>query len=234
MSSRPDGSKNRTALIIGPGAYFGDELVEQLASLVEVVVLVSRTRYSSQNPLKNCGDLIVRHVSADVTDHVAFAQQLNHALADCPPLHFVFYNLKQSMKGAALDISARSFTEMLETNITGALTVIQYVASLPRSDADTSVVISGGGFKDRPDQTRLGLSVSKGGLHTLVLAMAPMLRRRGIHLKTAVIDGVVRDAGPLRPEHVARSLIELATSSRRAVLRVGVHSQNRDNQLSLF
>jgi NADP-dependent 3-hydroxy acid dehydrogenase YdfG len=229
--SQPHG----TAVIIGPGAHFGLEMVHQLQHIVSTIILVARTT-DSLTPISSRvpKSADIKFVTADVTDQIGFAEALNKALSPSTQLRYVFYNLKQSSKGSALNLSAEKFTHMLEANLTGALTAIQYVAKSPYREPEVSIVISGGGFKDKPDESRLGLSVSKGGLHTLVLALAPLLRKRGIKIKTAVIDGVVRADGPLLPAYVAGTLIRLAESSTATVVKVNNRSQVQDRQLSLF
>lgn len=224
-----------TAIIIGPGAHFGKEIVNELVDTVASVILVARTPQALE-AIKDqmSGFIDVRIVIADITDETNFAETLNRSLDSSAPLRYVFYNLKQSSKGPALDIAPELFTEMLEANVTGALTVIQYVAKNVHREQEVKMVISGGGFKDKPDESRLGLSVSKGGLHTLVLALAPQLRRKGIRIKTAVIDGVVRAEGPLFPAYVAKALVNLAESPHVTVARIDNRSQASDRQLSLF
>ncbi len=51
------------------------------------------------------------------------------------------------------------------------------------------------------------MSVSKAVAHSIYLATKQTLESKNIHVKTVVIDGVVRENGPLYPQDVANTFL---------------------------
>ena len=85
----------------------------------------------------------------------------------------------------------------------------------------STIILTGGGYKDRPDPNKLALSVSKAALHALFLSMSLPLSYKHINLKTVILDGAVREEGPLRAVDAAALFWSafLAPRKRTFVLR---------------
>ena len=222
-----------TTLIVGPGRYFGRAIIDEFARLTTHVLLVSRTPERLADLAKSPfgDDVEVSTLAADVRKPEEFEQLLTDALSNLPALRFAVYNVKDSPKGPALRVDVRDFGAALNSNITGALSMVR-VSVEAAGPEGVACVLTGGGFKDQPDATRLALSVSKAGLHSLTVGLNAALLQRSSSIKTLVIDGVVRDQGPILPTDVAKAMVRLATDRRKFSARI--FPPRPGTQLTLF
>ncbi len=225
-----------TTVLIGPGKYFAIPLLERFSRERGCFVLVGRSSDSLEPLVEQLRryDIMVSTVIADVSDPSHFTSTLHDALQTLPPLRYVIYNVKKSPQSGAFDLAQEDFVDAFTANVAGALTTLQTVARLPSRDHPTTVLLTGGGFKDTPDPSRLALSISKAALHALALAMAQRGNVLGIQVKTLVVDGCVRSDGPITPEHVAEAMWRLANTPNRRVLRVSRRTSMASRQLVLF
>lgn len=215
-----------TAVVIGPGRHFGRELARALQDRYSSVVVASSNAPNSTSDGNHFRPL-------DVTDHEAVEAFFRDLAEHFPPVGVVVYNVKVSSKGPALDLDPQAFSSDLDTNLGGALSVIQSAVKNRTGRKHLTILVTGGGFKDKPDEGRLGLSVAKAGIHTLVLSLAQRLYSEGVCLKTLIIDGVVRERGPLTPELVVREMLALIESSQR-VRKLDIARKYRFEQRTLF
>ena len=119
-----------------------------------------------------------------------------------------------------MHIPSEHVAAALDANIAAALVAVQSAPEVLASDRRTVMILTGGGFKDRPDESRLALSASKAALDAIAHGMRlTLLREHDIELKTLIVDGSVRTDGPIRPEQVAAAFVRLM-HSRRASLRL--------------
>jgi NAD(P)-dependent dehydrogenase (short-subunit alcohol dehydrogenase family) len=225
-----------TTLIVGPGEHFGAELVAAFGRLSTGLVLAARNTAPLDELAREAQfDGPIRVAQVDVTDAPNLGQVLRETLEGMPPLRFVVYNVKNSPKGPAIDVGVDEFNDALAANLSGALATVQ-IASSVRREHPLVCVLTGGGFKDSPDENRLALSVSKAGLHSMARGLNQALRSREIQVKTLVVDGYVRREGPLRPAVVAEAMARLALDPARFVARIDLRAQHQENenQLGLF
>lgn len=228
-----DGRPYMTTILVGPGQHFASALLSEFSAISRDLVLVARHHDRLEAlaaEARGYGFETVRIVVSDVLDP-AFGDRLIAALDGLGPVRAVIFNIKVSPRGSLRDIETDDFSSALSANVSGSLAVLQVMVrtGFPRVPG-AAFINTGGGFKDCPDSSRLALSVSKAGLHNLTLATQLELRRYGILVKTLVIDGVVRDEGPIRPRDVAARMRDLVMS-RSVVMRVRVEDST---QLTLF
>lgn len=221
-----------TAVIVGPGKHFGRELAQVFAGASEHVVLLGRDAQRLASQASGIANTSIQ--ICDVANPGELQASLRAALVSRPPLRFVVYNVKQSTVAPALTLDPAELIESFTVNVAGALALIQEVTSLDSRYKPTSILLTGGGFKDHPDEQRLALSVAKAGLHNLTLGMAQGLLRKQVLLKTLVIDGIVRRDEALTPEAVASALLRLSLQPHLRVSRVAPPSTATDLQLPLF
>ncbi|MBN2971768.1 SDR family NAD(P)-dependent oxidoreductase [Roseomonas aeriglobus] len=177
-------------IIVGPGKHFGAELVRRFVAAGFRVGVVARRESSLAELRTDVGhDLLT--LAADVTDTGAFEQALAELAGRLGRVDGLIYNPKASFKAAALSTDATDLGHAMAVNVTGAMVAIQTLLPWlePRRG---SVVLTGGGYKDEPDPDKLALSLGKANLHALYKALNQPLQRRGVTLKTVIIDGAVR------------------------------------------
>lgn len=212
-------SPTKSVLIFGPGKHFGFQLAQRFGSEGFHVVLIAR---NETRLLELCNTLEQKNVScsfvlADVCKR-GLDKQLIDLATTVPAIETVIFNIKESVAGNGLTLSPDQLSQALATNVTGALAVVQ--ASLPILRPNASIILTGGGYKDTPDPEKLALSISKGALHTLFLALIEPLRERDVRISTVVIDGVVRESGPIVPERVADAFWEASQGETGTVVKV--------------
>jgi short-subunit dehydrogenase len=210
----------KSVVIVGPGKHFGKSIAKRFGAEGYHIVLVARTedtlmRYA--NELRDEG-FSCSFVVADVINAADFARILQNHLAETPPVEVLIYNIKVSIAADGLHLSPVDLMTALQANVVGALAVVQSI--VPLLSHGGSIIFTGGGYKDTPDPQKVALSVSKGALHTLFLALREVLASKSIKLSTVVIDGVVREVGPLYPDSVAHAFWEASEASEGREFRV--------------
>lgn len=193
----------RSIVLIGPGKYFGFELAKRFGLEGFHVVLVARR----EDALIELSDELAKeniacsYLALDATDKDILSKELGEHAKTTPPITGLIFNVKAGGRGNGLELSPEHLTQTLHTNVSGALIAVQ--AALPVLEKESSIIFTGGGYKDSPDPDKLALSVSKGALHTLFLSLINPLKSQGIKVSTVVIDGAVRQEGPIYPKDVA-------------------------------
>ncbi len=233
-SSRSSGERPyMTTIIVGPGSHFAHALLERFVAVSRDLVLVARNGDQLKMLAESAAKFGYDNVRTLACDVLApnFAEQLVETLDGLGPVRAVLFNVKVSPPGSLREIETDEFSLALNANVSGSLALLKTMArsDFPRVPG-AAFINTGGGFKDTPDASRLALSVSKAGLHNLTLATQLELRRHGILVKTLVVNGVVRDEGPIKPETVAARMLDLVMS-RNVVMHVGALDSS---QLTLF
>lgn len=196
---------NKSLLLIGPGEHFGLHLIRKFATEGYAIGVISQNKHKLDQ-LADCLRLENIHIvtaAADVRDFQATKKAVDTLVPALPTLACVIFNVKKSPRGSWVNLDTFDFCDALATNVGGALNCVKATAPYLKNTVGASVIITGGGYKDNPDPNKLALSVSKGAVHTLYQAVAAGLREEGITIKTIVIDGVVREEGPIRSREVA-------------------------------
>jgi NAD(P)-dependent dehydrogenase (short-subunit alcohol dehydrogenase family) len=225
----------RTLLVVGPGAHFGAEIALHFASQGFAVGVISRTQPSLDRVRRVLLRYNVRCVAvrADVTDAAGVRVAIAEISTALSPIDCLIYNVKAAVPGSGLDLEPAALTHALAVNVSGALATIQ--AALPWMQSPGTIILTGGGYKDRPDPNKLALSVSKAALHSVFLSLALPLSRQGVQLKSVIVDGAVRRTGPLYSTDVANSFWRAYVTPRRRAFWVPERRHARDDrQLQLL
>jgi hypothetical protein len=95
-------------------------------------------------------------------------------------------------------------------------TVASIQAVQPHISKYGSIIITGGGYKDIPEPSKLALSVAKAAVHNIFLASKDIFLEKSINLKTVVIDGWVGSEfeKQIDPEYLADQFYILDTSPK--------------------
>lgn len=222
------------ALIIGPGAHFGAALCGALARAGSDVAVVSRTQKDDNLLRRQVEDAGRKFVSvpADVRNTECFELAIRQAGDLLEPFRSVIYNVKFSPKGPALSMAPEVLTDALAANVSGSLSIIRSAPKVMSTTGRRVIILTGGGFKKNPDYSRMPLSLSKAAINAMMTSLRlPLLDHHGIELKTLVIDGVVREIGPIYPDDVADAFLRLIENPARSTSTVRANPD--PNQLSL-
>ena len=197
--------RERSLLLVGPGHHFGYDLARRFYRERFDIGLIGRAQSTLDlfaQSLQKEG-ISPRCAVADVTRPQEIRAALETMTQSLPPVSCLIYNVKSSVPTSEIIRDPTLLTTTFENNVTGAFNTLQAAAKQLSFKNPLSIIVTGGGYKDNPDPDRLALSVSKAALHNLVLALAPSLQKKNITLQTIVIDGFVRETGPLLPTDVA-------------------------------
>lgn len=191
----------KTLLLIGPGEYFGKELIQTFLSAGYKVGILTSSEVSLQKCKKETGISIGGY--ADITDVKEYRKCLRKLAGELGSISCLIYNPKYSPKGTGLELSVEEFEKSLAINATGAVIAIQELASVMK---EGKVLLTGGGYKDNPDPNKFALSVGKSALHGVYEA----LKETEISIGTVIIDGFVREGNSINPQRVAQAFLEMA------------------------
>lgn len=181
----------RGVIIVGPGQHFGIELVRRFRAEGYRIGIVARREVGLAEIRTIAGDEDVLTESADVSDATAFSDALVRLAERLGTVDGLIYNPKVSFKASVLGTRAADLDHAMTVNVTGAMVAVQTL--LPWLEpAGGSVVLTGGGYKDEPAPDKFALSIGKAGLHALYRALNQPLQRRGVRMKTIIIDGAIR------------------------------------------
>lgn len=195
--------QQKALLLIGPGKHFGLHVACKFAREGFVIGLIARDKKRLEEfaeALRAEGAQVF-FACADVVRPEEMKSAVELIRKNIFDFSCVMYNVKASVPGSCLTVDPKEFTGTLETNVTGAIIATQTI--LPYMQEESSFILTGGGYKDAPDKEKLALSVSKAAIHTLTLASVEVLKEKHIFAKTIVINGVVREEGPIFSEDVA-------------------------------
>jgi NADP-dependent 3-hydroxy acid dehydrogenase YdfG len=240
-------SENKGLILIGPGEHFGLHIAERFGREGFDVGLIAR----SENKLSEMvGTLQKSGISACYAcADVRNIQQLNDAFkcleTKLKKPQCLIYNVKNSIKGNGLKLNSAELTETFDANVSGAISTIQIslpilkktIDPMQNSSFKPTIILTGGGYKDTPDENKLSLSIGKAGIHTVFTTLKRLLFAQGVTLKTIVIEGVVRENGSsLRSEDVAEQFWKIFTSpSNKLYFQYPekVHKEHNPDQLNL-
>lgn len=222
-----DSARQPSLLVIGPGKDFGADLLARFGTEGFALGMLTRSADTSTRierdlearKLKVCSEI------TDIRDELAFRSAIQRLGDRLRGIDCLIYNAKTSVRGSSLTTSPDALHDTLRVNATGALTAIQAALPYMSSDNQPRVIVTGGGFKDNPDSTRLALSVGKAALHALVRASTVPLHRRGIYLRTVIFNGPVRDGGPIAPTEIADFFWRVFLAHKGSVFRYSRHPQ---------
>lgn len=212
----------RSLLIAGPGMHFAEALALRFADDGFEIGLMGRNAEKMQGlSRKLAGTGIKNHAfQADFTNDVSVAGAIEQCATSMPRWECIVYNVKQSHHGDFFNADLNGIAAGLDANVLGAIRLSRYAIANWRRTERAGIILAGGGYKDRPDIDKLSLSISKGALHTLALAMQTNLQEKSVAVGEVVIDGAVREEGPLLPAEVAEAIWQAHAAHANTVIYI--------------
>ncbi len=206
----------KSLIIVGPGKHFGKEIALRFSQEGFHVGLIGRDKSKLTLLKKSLSDKGVKcdFALADVIEVVKINEAIKCLYEKLPSIKCIVYNVKASFSIGDIKKNSNVLIKDLETNVVGAWNTIESILHIVKKDFPVTLIVTGGGYKDNSDYKKLGLSVSKAALHNLVIAFGPLLMESNIFLKILVIDGLVREQGPIFPEDVAEQFWGVYNSSK--------------------
>jgi NADP-dependent 3-hydroxy acid dehydrogenase YdfG len=195
----------KTLVLAGPGEHFGTEVARRFVKAGFAVALLARDTARLDriaHDLKGLGGTVVLQAT-DFSDPASVKQSVQECSTRLPPWECCIYNAKSSPRGNISELNSAELKDSLLVNVVGAYTLAQLLIQDWDRAESSSLIITGGGYKDRPASDKLALSVGKGAAHSLALSLAAATSSLGVQTKEIIIDGIVRPEGPLRSSDLA-------------------------------
>ncbi|WP_131785220.1 SDR family NAD(P)-dependent oxidoreductase [Protofrankia symbiont of Coriaria ruscifolia] len=223
QQGRADSHRDRALVVVGPGQAFGVQLLRRFAREGFALGVIARSADTVRRVEADLArdQITVSGEVADVTEPGAVAAALEKLADDLGGLTTVVYNAKLSIRGTALSVSAETVNQTLAVNVTGALTVVQAAVARLAGRPGACVLLTAAGPRTEPVAGRFALAIGKAGLLALGTSLTPVLRTRGIRLRTVVLDARVAPDGRLSPDAVAEHFWNAYTAAHGSVFRLG-------------
>jgi decaprenylphospho-beta-D-erythro-pentofuranosid-2-ulose 2-reductase len=218
----------QSVLVLGGGSDLALAIVHRLAGHAHTVVLAARKPEAladHADELRRAGVATVDAVAFDATDfdaHERFADDVFARFGDFDVV-IVAFGVLGNEATAATD--ARVAREIVETNFTGAVSVLVPISQRLRSQGHGSIVVLSSVAGERVRAANYVYGASKAGLDGFAQGLGDALAGSGVHV-LVVRPGFVttkmtagRRAAPLAttPEHVAEATIRALRRGREVV-----------------
>lgn len=150
---------------------------------------------------------------ADAADFAAMTERWHDAVCLYGEPDLVFYNVGITMSDeAAGQISAETLLARYRADTAGAYHTICLASTPAFAERGGAILITGGGLALAPYAGYLPLSMDKAALRAMVLALAPVLKERGIYLGTVQVTGAIGGSARFAPEAIAEEFWKLYES----------------------
>lgn len=172
---------NKTILVTGAGSGIGAATVNRLYADGANVVLLGRTKDKLIGASADKAQDRVMTVTADVAEEGQIRSAVGSAVKRFGGLDGLVVNAGVAAFGSVPDMTARTFRDVISTNLTGAFLTIQ-AAWDALSEAKGSIVATSSVSGLGGDWGGFAYNASKGGLSNLVRAMALDFKTSGIRV----------------------------------------------------
>lgn len=197
-----------TCVILGAGKGIGQSVAKEFKSRGYHIALCARNKDKLVELAQQLGD----DTSTWAVD-VADSENLKQALADIASSHgdieVLIYNAYSAEMGKGSTLDVDKFNQSLLVNVSGALVAAQAVAPAMMAREKGTILITGGGFALQPFHNQTALSVGKAGLRALSQCLHQELGRKGVHVATVTVCGIVKEGTAFAPDAIAKSFIAL-------------------------
>lgn len=188
-----------SVIVVGAGPGIGAAVARRFARESVAVGLIARDGSRLQALAGSlAGPSAVR--SADVTDAAALTGAIDELSDELGAPTALVYNAALMRPGQPSELDAAALSQQLAVDVVGALTACNAAVKHMERGA---LLLTGGGFADRPFSGYTGLSVGKAAIRNLARCMAQEYAERGIHVATVTIHGRVEHGTPFDPDRIA-------------------------------
>lgn len=229
-------SQRPSVLIVGPGEAFGAELISEFYRHGFHVAAVSRNTSRLRKIRTQCVDAGVEFdfIEADVEDTYRLYQRIDEFYKHQGRLSCLIYNAKLSIKKNGIFTESAELKSSLNVNVVGAQTAIRAGYPYLRSVRGATIILTSGGFIERPNENKFSLSVGKSVLQALAKSLRLPLAGENISMKSIIIDGKIGDGYDFDPTEIARIFYDVYARKDKWNYWVRKGRTNDENQLSLF
>jgi NAD(P)-dependent dehydrogenase (short-subunit alcohol dehydrogenase family) len=196
-------------LVIGAGPGIGASIARTAAGAGARITIVSRTS-STLDPLvaELAGEgYDVAPYVADAAYEPRFTEVLARIVDERGAPTLAVYNaVDPAPKGPATSLEPEFLTVSLETNVTGALVLVQGVLDPMRAAGGGTILLTGGVLAVQPWSDMTALSVGKAAMRTLALCLHQELAEDPVNVVTLTVGGMVRPGGAFDPDRIAERM----------------------------
>jgi NAD(P)-dependent dehydrogenase (short-subunit alcohol dehydrogenase family) len=196
-------------LIIGAGPGIGASVARTAAAAGARVTVVSRSSATLDplvDELAGSGHDVAPYI-ADAAYEPRFSEVLARIVDERGAPTLAVYNaVDPAPKGPGTSVEPEFLTVSLETNVTGALVLVQGVLDPMRAAGGGTILLTGGVLAVKPWSDMTALSVGKAAMRTLALCLHQELADDPVRVITLTVGGMVRPGGGFDPDRIAERM----------------------------
>jgi NAD(P)-dependent dehydrogenase (short-subunit alcohol dehydrogenase family) len=202
-----DDPRNEHVLVIGAGPGIGAAVARRAAASGARVTVAARSESTLAPLLAQLHDTgaDAHGVLVDAAYEPAFSSALAQVVAERGAPTLAVYNaVDATPDGAPTAVEPEFLTVSLETNVTGALVLVQGVLDPMRAAGGGTILLTGGVLATRPWADKSVLSVGKAALRSLALCLHQEIGTQDpVNVVTLTVGGHVRPGGAFDPDDIA-------------------------------
>jgi short-subunit dehydrogenase len=154
--------------------------------------------------------------SVDVADEASIIGAFNQIKQKMTAPKVLIYNTAAPRQSKAMATTPTELVEDFKINVAGALTCVQQVAPLMKTQGKGTILMTGGGFALSPYPDFTSLSIGKAGIRSLSLSLAQELHGDNIHVATVTVCGTIGQGEHFLPSKIAQVYWELHNQEQSA------------------
>jgi NAD(P)-dependent dehydrogenase (short-subunit alcohol dehydrogenase family) len=200
-------SRSEHVLVIGAGPGIGAAIARRAGAAGARVTVVARSE-ATLTPLLaelHGQGVDVHGVLADAAYEPAFTAVLEGIVAERGAPTLAVYNaVDPTPDGPPTGVEPEFLTVSLETNVTGALVLVQGVLEPMRAAGGGTILLTGGILALAPWAAKSTLSIGKAAMRSLALCLHQELGADDpVQVVTLTVGGMVRPGGAFDPDDIA-------------------------------
>lgn len=196
---------NKSIAIIGAGPGIGMALARHFGREGFSVGLISRSGDPAIAAELKAQGIAALAVKADAADPDAIAAAVLRIEADLAPIEVLSFNAAAVTYLPLKDLTPRQLISDMTVGIVSALAAAQAVAPHMAARSAGTILLTGGGFANRPMAELASLGVQKAGIRNLAVSLADAFGPNGIRVATLTILGMVKPGTAFDPDKIAEA-----------------------------
>ena len=147
--------------------------------------------------------------AADVSQFDEFTRVFKEMTKKFGMPDVLFYNVGITIPDDKSSRDAQTLVEHYVTDVAGAYNCVKLVDTKEFAEKHGAILITGGGLSIQPFEDYLPLSMDKAALRAMVLALAPVLKAKGIYIGTVQVTGAIGSNEHFSPKTIAEEFWKL-------------------------
>lgn len=195
----------KTIIVIGAGKGLGNAVAGKFGENDYRVILVSRNKEHLESYEKDFREkgIEVLTKQADAADFRGFAGAMHELVRMYGTPDVVFYNVGVTLPDSECEITVQTLVDRYVVDVAGAYHTLQLFDTKAFAEKQGTFLITGGVLGIQPYAAYLPLSMDKAALRSMVLALAPVYKEKGVFLGIVEVMGSIGSNQYYAPAQIA-------------------------------